>query len=344
MQFLYDLYQIDEVKGDITMKAIQMSEFGGPEVLVFTDIKEPTPQKNEVRVRLYAAGVNPNETYVRTGAYAFYIPTLPNTLGFDGAGIIDAIGSDVEHLKVGDRVFVAALLAERNTGTYAQKVVCDETCVNKLPSNISFKEGASLGIPALAAYRALFQRAKIKPDDVILIHGATGGVGILAVQMACSIGATVIGTAGTEKGKAMVMEAGAKYALNHLTEDNMDEILKLTDNKGPNVIIEFLANKNLVTDLKVIAQYGRIVIVGNRGDINLEPRLAMIKEADLLGMAIWNATAAEYKESLRAIEGLLESGVLHPQIGMEYSLEDARKAHIDIMSKNALGKMVLNID
>lgn len=326
------------------MKAIQMSEFGEPEVLKYKEIEEPVPGRDEVRVRLFAAGVNPNETYIRTGTYSFFVPDLPYTPGFDGAGIVDEVGEEVKHLKAGDRVFVAALLAKRNTGTYAQKVVCDANAVHILPASISYQEGASLGIPALTAYRALFHRAKVKPKDTVLIHGASGGVGSLAVQMAKSIGAVVIGTAGTADGKSLVEAAGADHAINHITEANMDEIISLTHNKGPDVIIEFLANKNLETDLKIIAPYGRIVVVGSRGEIMISPRAAMAKEADILGMALWNALPSEYKESLDSVEKLLRSGALKPMLGDVLPLKNAAQAHREILSKNSKGKMVLQID
>jgi len=324
------------------MKAIQIVEFGGPEVLKCAEVNEPNPAASEVRVKLFAAGVNPNETYIRTGTYSFYIPELPYTPGFDGAGIVDAIGEGVTHLNVGDRVFVAALLAKRNTGTYAQKVVCDANAVHRLPESISYEKGASLGIPALTAYRALFHRAKIKPGENVLIHGASGGVGLLAVQMAKGFGATVIGTASTDEGKALVKASGATHVLDHITEDSIDEIMSLTNDRGPDVIIEFLANVNLETDLKVIAPYGRIVVVGNRGSIEINPRLAMMKEADILGLALWNALPDEYQESLHAIEAFLESGILHPVIGDVLALEDAEKAHEQIIHNKAQGKIILS--
>jgi NADPH2:quinone reductase len=326
------------------MKAIQISTFGGPEVLKYTEVDDPIPAENEVRVRLFAAGVNPNETYVRTGTYSFYIPELPYTPGFDGSGVIDGVGEGVKHLKMGDRVFVAALLAKRNTGTYAQKVVCDANAVHKLPESISYQQGASLGIPALTAYRALFQRAKIKPGETVLVHGASGGVGLLAVQMAKGIGATVIGTASTEEGKSLVNASGAIHVLDHITEDSIHTLMSLTNNKGPDVIIELLANVNLETDLKIIAPYGRIVVVGNRGSLEINPRLAMMKEADILGLALWNALPDEYNESLHAIEAFLESGILHPEIGDTLPLKDAGQAHEQIVSQNAKGKMVLSIE
>jgi NADPH:quinone reductase len=325
------------------MKAIRINQFGDPSVLNYTDAAEPIPGSNEVRVRLYAAGVNPNDAYVRTGTYSFYIPELPYTPGFDGAGIVEAIGEGVEHLKTGDRVFVAALLAKKNTGTYSQKVVCDAEAVHLLPESVTYEEGAALGIPAMAAYRALFHRANIKADETVLIHGASGGVGLLAVQMAAGIGATVIGTASTEEGKSLVKAAGATYVVSHVKEDSFNELLTLTNGIGPDVIIESLANENLENDLKIIAPFGRIVIVGNRGSIEVNPRLAMIKEADILGMALWNAPAHEYNASLEGVAAFLKAGILKPIVGDELPLSDAVKAHEQILSKKARGKMVLTI-
>ncbi|EPY04687.1 quinone oxidoreductase [Paenibacillus alvei TS-15] len=326
------------------MKVIQIDKFGGPEVLQCAEVDEPIPASNEVRVRLFAAGVNPNETYIRTGTYSFYIPELPYTPGFDGAGVVDEIGEGVTHLQVGDRVFVTALLAKRNTGTYAQKVVCDANAVRRLPDSISYEQGASLGIPALTAYRALFHRAKIKPGETVLIHGASGGVGLLAVQMAKGLGATVIGTASSEEGKSLVKASGALHVLDHITEASIDKIMSLTHERGPDVIIEFLANVNLETDLKIIAPYGRIVVVGNRGSIEINPRAAMMKEADILGLALWNALSDEYEESLHALEAFLQSGILHPEIGDILALEDAKKAHEQITNNKARGKIILSID
>lgn len=325
------------------MKAIQVSQFGGPEVLNFIEVEEPVPGLNEVRVRLYAAGVNPNETYIRTGNYSL-VPELPYIPGFDGAGIVDSVGEGVEHIKEGDRVFVAALLAKKNTGTYAEKVVCDAGAVHKLPESISYQEGASLGIPAMTAYRALFHRAKIKPGETVLIHGASGGVGILAVQMATGIGASVIGTASTEEGKELVKNAGAVHAINHITESSFDDVLSITNGKGPDVIIEFLANVNLENDLKVIARNGRVVIVGNRGTLDFNPRLTMAKEADVLGTSLGNVKQEEYSESLQAVAAFLKSGLLKPIVGDELPLENARKAHELILTKTGRGKMVLVID
>lgn len=313
------------------MKAIQLSKFGEPEVLAYTDISEPVPSADEICVRLYSAGINPSEIYIRTGTYSLYTPDLPYTPGFDGAGVIDAVGENVQRLKKGDRVFIAALMAKKNTGTYAEKVVCDADVAHLLPDSFSFQEGAALGIPALTAYRALFHRSKIKAGETVLVHGASGGVGLLTVQMAAGIGATVIGTASTEEGKALVKSSGASFVLNHLEKESLDDVFSLTNGNGPDVIIEFLANANLEVDMKVIAPFGRIVVVGSRGTIEINPRIAMMKDSEMLGMTLWNTPEKEYNESLHGVTAFLQTGVLQPQIGKEFPLQNVKQAHQDIM-------------
>lgn len=325
------------------MKAIVVSKYGEPDVLELKEIEEGSPGEHEVKVKLYAAGVNPAEVYITTGNYNFYKPNLPFTPGFDGAGIVEEIGSKVSHVKEGDRVYIAGLLAKKNTGSYAQKIIIDSEVVHPLPDHVSFEEGASIGVPALAAFRALFQRANLKAGEVVLIHGASGGVGVLAVQMASAIGAKVIGTASTEEGRKLITDLGAEHALNHINQDNLQELLNLTDGKGPDVIIEMLANVNLQIDLEMINQYGRIVIVGNRGSLDFNPRMIMAKEADIKGMAIWNFRPEEYQEALSAIHGFLKSKLIKPIVGELIPLAEASRAQAEIIDSKSLGKMILKI-
>jgi NADPH:quinone reductase-like Zn-dependent oxidoreductase len=326
------------------MKAIQVTEFGGPEKLVFTDIEEVAAGKGEVCVRLYAAGVNPSDTYTLTGTYAFSVPQLPYTPGLDGAGIVESIGEEVTNVRVGDRVFIAALKVGNSTGTFAQKVVCDAASVHPLPEQVSFEQGAALGVPALTAYRALFQRACLKPGQTVLIHGASGGVGLQAVQMAKAHGAKVIGTASKPDGKKMVQQAGADIVIDHVTEATIEEVRALMDGNGPDVIIEFLANKNLETDLKLIAPFGKIVIIGNRGSIEINPRLAMQKECDILATALWNAPQDEYEQSIHGVIGMLTSGALRPVIGTTIPLQQASQGFEQLEKGIGNGKLVLTID
>ena len=325
------------------MRAIQMSNFGEADVLRLTEVPVPEPGPGEVRVRLHYAGINPAETYIRTGNYAFFKPELPYIPGFDGAGEVDAIGEGVIRLSPGDRVFIASLLAKRKTGTYAEFVVCDASAVHHLPQSISFAQGAAMGVPGHTAHRALFQRAHLQPGETVLVHGASGGVGSLAVQMARAHGAYVIGTAGNEEGLALLGKIGVHAAFNHSDPAHFAAIMAHTQGVGVDVIIEALANINLEHDAEILAMFGRIVVVGNRGSINFTPRHLMVKESAVLGMAIWNSPQAEFTASLAAMAAGLESGVLRPVVGREYDLADAAQAQVDILKQSARGKMVLKI-
>ncbi|UVS80250.1 NADPH:quinone reductase [Actinokineospora sp. UTMC 2448] len=318
------------------MRAIQVSRFGAEDVLVPTDLPLPEPAAGQVRVRLHAAGVNPADTYVRTGQYAFFTPPLPYTPGFDGAGVVDAVGPGVTSAAPGDRVFVSAL--GRSTGTYAEYVVADEPDVQPLPDSLSYAQGAAVGVPCATAWRALFQKAVLQPGETVLIHGASGGVGIPATQLARDAGATVIGTAGTCAGADLVLAAGAHHVLDHTSPGYLDKLAAL----APAVVVEMLADVNLAKDLEIIAPRGRIVVVGSRGSLDFTPRLTMRKEATIHGTALWNATAEESATALRAIGAKLRSGVLHPMVGTELPLDAAQEAHRRVLAPGSLGKMVLN--
>ena len=276
-----------------------------------------------MRVKLFAAGVNPADTYIRTGNYGFFKPTLPYTPGTDGAGVVEAVGEGVFRLKPGDRVFVAALLGKANTGAYAAAVVCDESVVHPLPETLSFEQGAALGVPAAAAYRALFHRGRLRPGETVLIRGASGGVGSLAVQMARNAGAFVAGSASTEEGREMVRGLGAQTVLDHSDPDAFDRAAR---ELAPDLIVEMLANENLARDLALVAKFGRVVVVGNRGSLDFNPRDAMAKEADVLGMAVWNAPPREYRESLCAIAAALAAGSLRPFVDRSFPLAEAARA------------------
>ena len=326
------------------MKAIQVTQFGGPEKLVFTDVEDVVAGKREVCVRLFAAGINPSDTYTLSGTYSFCTPQLPYTPGLDGAGIVESIGEEVTNVRIGDRVFIASLMRSNSTGTFAQKIVCAATLVHPLPDHVSFEQGAALGVPALTAYRVLFQRACLKPGQTVFIHGASGGVGLQVVQMAKSHGAKVIGTASKPEGKKMVQQAGADFVIDHVTEETIDDVLALMDEKGPDVIIEFLANKNLETDIKLIAPFGKIVIVGNRGSIEINPRFAMEKECDILATALWNAPKEEYEQSIQGVIAMLTSGTLRPIIGETLPLQKVSQGFEQLEKGIGNGKLVLKIN
>lgn len=318
------------------MKAISVREFGPPEVMRLEEVADPTPAAGQVVVKVAAIGVNPVDTYIRSGAYPLN-PKLPYTPGLDAAGVIAAVGPEVHHRRVGQRVYVARSLA----GTYAEQVLCKEFQTYPLPDGISFGQGAAIGVPYGAAYRALFQRAHAQAGETVLVHGASGGVGIAAVQLARAAGLRVIGTAGYEPGRRLVLEQGAHHVLNHHEAGYLDRIGELTCGKGIDVVLEMLANVNLDKDLGIVATGGRIVVVGSRGRIEIDPRGAMGKEASIMGMTLFNASEKELASMHAAFGAGLANGTLRPIVSREIPLAEAARAHHEVIEASTLGKIVL---
>lgn len=318
------------------MKAIRVNEFGPPEVMKIEEAPDPVPGAGEVVVKVAAAGVNPVDTYIRSGMYRPDLK-LPYTPGHDAAGIISAVGPDVKHRRIGERVYVARSLS----GTYAEQVLCKEFQTHRLPDGISFGQGAAIGVPYGAAYRALFQRAHALAGETVLVHGASGGVGIAAVQLARAAGMTVIGTAGDKNGLELVEAQGAHHLLNHHSQGYLDKISELTCGKGVDVVLEMLANVNLDKDLGVIGAGGRIVVVGSRGRIEIDPRGAMAKEATILGMTVFNASEKELESMHAAFYAGLANSTLRPVVSREIPLSMAATAHHAVMEASTLGKIVL---
>jgi len=318
------------------MKAIRVHEFGAPQVMKLEDVPDPKPAAGQVVVRVHAAGVNPVDTYVRSGAYARK-PSLPYTPGSDGAGVVESVGEGVKRLKAGDRVYLAGALG----GTYAEKTLCLESQAYALPPNISFAQGAGVWVPYGTAYRALFQLADSKPPDVVLVHGASGGVGTAAVQLARAAGMTVIGTAGSDKGKELVRKEGAHHVLDHNAADFTEKLMSLTGNRGADVILEMLANKNLGKDLQLVAPAGKVIIVGSRGTVEVNPRDAMMREARVIGLMLFAATEREVAGIHAALFAGMENGTLRPVVGQEIPLADAPRAHEAVLAAGAYGKIVL---
>ena len=318
------------------MKAIRVSDFGGPEVLRVQEVPDPKPERGQVLVRVKAVGVNPVDTYIRSGAYARK-PSLPYTPGTDAGGVVEAVGPDVKRFKVGDRVYTNGTI----TGASAELALCDPLRVHFLPPKISFAQGAALGVPYATAYRSLFQRAHAQPAETVLVHGASGGVGMASVQLARAAGLTVIGSAGTDKGRALVLEQGAHHVVDHRAPDYVDRIMAITEGRGVDLIMEMLANVNLAKDLTMLSPGGRVVVIGNRGTIEINPRDAMAREAAILGMILWGATEPELTSVHAALVAGLENGALRPIIGQELPLAEAPRAHQRVLEPGAYGKIVL---
>ena len=316
------------------MKAIRVHKFGGPEVLQLDEVADPKAGPGQVLVEIKAAGVNPVDTYIRSGNYAM-LPQLPYVPGADGAGVVKALGDGVSRLKAGDRVWVA-----RQAG-YASLVAAEASMVHPLPAALSFGQGAAVGVPYGTAYRGLHHKGHAKAGETLLVHGASGGVGIAAVQLGVAHGMTVIGTGGTDRGRKLVAEQGAHHVLDHTSPDYTKRLLELTGNKGADVILEMLANVNLQKDIDVVARFGRIVVIGNRGTIEINPRGTMGKDASIHGLSLWNATPAELGEIMAAIGAGLANGTLRPVVGKEFPLAEAAAAQKAVLEPGAYGKIVL---
>jgi len=318
------------------MRAIRVREHGGPGVLRLEEVPDPVPGPDEVVVAIRAAGVNPVETYLRAGTH-YRAASFPYTPGSDGAGVVEAAGPGVDRPRPGDRVYTAGSLS----GTYAEKALCRADEVHPLPERCSFPQGAALHVPYATAWRALHGKARALPGETVLVHGGTGGVGIAAVQIARAAGLTVIATGGTARGLEAALREGAHHALDHGSPGYLDEVLGLTGGRGPGILLEMRADLNLARDLEIAAKGGRVVVIGSRGRIEIDPRAAMGRDLAVLGMSLYNAPREELLATHREIVKGLEAGILRPLVGAEMPLADAPRAHERILEPGALGKIVL---
>ena len=318
------------------MKAIRVIEFGGPEAMTLEEVPNPAPDAGQVCVTVRAVGVNPVDTYIRSGTYHIK-PPLPYTPGKDGAGVVETVGDGVSDIRVGDRVYMAGSI----TGAYAEKALCEQNQVYPLAGHLSFAQGAGVHVPYAAAYHALFHRAGARPGQTVLVHGATGGVGLAAVQLARAHGLGVIASGGSPEGAALLREQGVSQVIDHTRDGYRDDIMALTNGRGVDVILEMLANVNLGTDLPLLAMNGCVVVIGSRGPVEINPRDAMQRNASIRGMILTNCTPDETAEIHSALVAGLENRTLNPVVGMEFPLSEAAEAHRRVLESKAYGKIVL---
>lgn len=316
------------------MQVIEVKEFGTPEVLKLAERPTPRPGKGQLVIRVEAIGVNPVETYIRAGNYP-RLPELPYVPGGNVAGTVADLGPDVHGWQVGDRVYSAATLS----GAYAEMALCTVDQVFELAENLSYSQGAAIGVPAATAWRGLFIRGAGKKGERVLIHGASGSVGQAAVQLAAGAKMTVFGTAGSREGCDLVARLGAA-SYNHNHPDYAATMLQATGN-GFDLILEMLANKNLQQDLELLAPGGRVVVIGSRGKIEIDPRTTMGKEADIRGLAIFNSSREEMVKTHQGLADAISAGILAPLVAREMDLADAALAHELVMKDGNCGKIVL---
>ncbi len=328
--------KLGESESQGVMSAIVVHEFGAPGVMRLQHMPVPVAGPNQVLVRLHAVGVNPVDTYIRAGSYGA-LPALPYTPGMDGAGIVEV--SHVAEFCAGDRVYVGRSVS----GTYAQYVLCNAGQVHRLPEELTFAQGAALHVPYWTALRALVFKARSEYARSVLIHGGSGGVGLAAIQIAKALGFQVIATAGTEQGLELLRACGADHALNHHDPEMVESVRQLTGypKGGVDIILEMLANVNLEKDLSMLAMGGEVVVIGNRGRIEINPRDLMIRESTVTGMSLLNATADQCQELARRMDLLMRRGVIRPVVREELALGQAAKALELVMQSGAGGKIVL---
>lgn len=318
------------------MKAIIVHEFGGPEVLRLEEVPTPKPSAGQALVRVHAVGVNPYDTYMRAGTYAIK-PPLPYTPGSDGAGVVEAVGYGVTKVKPGDRVYIAKTV----TGAYAECALVLESQLHPLPANVTFSQGAGVWVPYGTAYHALFHAAQAHASETVLIHGASGGVGIAGVQLARALGLIVFGTASSSKGLDLVRREGAHQAFDHRKLGYLDEIMKATGGRGVDIVLEMAAHVNLANDMKLLATNGRIIVIGNRGEITINPRDLMSRRGSIHGFTLWAITPAEDADIHAGLIAGLENGTLRPVVAKELPLAETARAHQEILERGAAGKIVL---
>ena len=324
------------------MKAIRVHDFGPPGVMKLEDVPDPKAGPGEVVVRVRAVGVNPVDTYIRNGAYSKSM-SLPYTPGSDAAGVVEAVGGGVAGVKAGDRVYTSGTTAAGYNGAYAELAACRAAQVHPLPEKVTFPQGAAVNVPYATAYRALFFRARAVPGETVLVHGGSGGVGVAAIQIAKAHGFTVIATGGTDRGRKLAKDEGADHVLDHKSSGYLDQLTALTGGRGVDVILEMLSNVNLGKDLTVLAKFGRVVVIGCRGTVEINPRDTMMRDAAILGIALANGPDAEIASIHAALVAGLANGTLRPVVGRELPLKDAPRAHEAVMEPGSYGKIVLTV-
>lgn len=319
------------------MRSIVYREYGGPEVLEVATVSKPEPRPGEVLVEVDAIGVNPTETYPREGLGS--VP-LPRTPGGDVAGRVVAVGPGVQAFEVGDRVFGTGLQNDRQ-GTYAEYVPARVERLAPLPDAVSSVDAAAIGVVGVTAWQALVDVARVRPTDRVLVHGGSGGVGHVAVQLAGLAGGDVVATAGTERARERVRELGADATVDYADPDLADAIAVAMDGHGMDVILDHRVGDYLQLDIDVSATGGRIVGIGSpRDDCRIDGLLpALTKDVTVHFVSMSNTP--ELPSVLERLATLLADDRLTVDIAREFDLADASEAHRTLESDHFVGKLVL---
>uniref|UniRef100_A0A8D8SXT4 Quinone oxidoreductase n=2 Tax=Cacopsylla melanoneura TaxID=428564 RepID=A0A8D8SXT4_9HEMI len=325
------------------MYAVQCKRWGEPKVLELTRVNKPPPcQPDEVLVKVVAAGINPVETYIRSGQYPT-LPELPAILGTEVSGVVEQVGAGVTHVQVGDKVFGKPILGK---GGYSQYAKLKKLDVYHMPPQLSFSEAAVLYVSYFTAYRALHFKAQMKPGEWVLVHGATGGVGSAAIQIAKAHGLKVVAFAGTDSGKQYVESLGADVGINYNDIGCYDLAIQSIGGKKFDIVLEPFSNVMLANDLTMINKRGRICVVGSRGQIHVNPRGFMQTEVQIYGVSLLSQTPEEGRHTAAILTRGAAEGWVKPNLNHEFFLDELPDAHKAIMKPGShRGKLVVsNID
>ncbi|MCZ6632885.1 MAG: quinone oxidoreductase [bacterium] len=320
------------------MKAIRVHQTGGPEVLTLDDIPTPEPGAGEVLVKIEAAGLNFIDTYHRTGLYPL---DLPIPLGLEGSGIVEAVGTDVGDLQIGDAVAWSSI-----AGSYAEYIAAPEESVVKLPEGVATKSGAAVMLQGMTAHYLAHSTYPLKEGDTCLIHAAAGGVGLLLVQMAKKCGARVFGTTSTPEKADLAKGAGADEIILYTEQDFEAEVQRLTDGQGVNVVYDSVAKATWEKSINSLRPRGYMVFFGNAsGPVPpIDPLLLSQKGSIFVTrptLGHYTATREEFLSRTQDIFSWIQSGQLNVHIGEEHPLEQAAEAHRRLEGRQTTGKVLI---
>jgi NADPH:quinone reductase len=319
------------------LKAIQVKEYGGPEVLDLVDLDVPEPSLGQVRVEIRAAGVNYIDTYHRTGFYPLDLPFVP---GQEAAGYVHAVGDGVEELKEGDRVAYAP-----QTGSYAQYRVLQADRVVKLPDTVSFELGAAVMLQGMTAHYLAYDTVPLRKGDTVLIHAAAGGVGLLLVQIARRLGARVIGTAGSEEKAERARKRGASEMIIYTEKDFLEEVMRLTDGEGVDVVYDSVGRTTIDKSLECLRVRGTLVSFGQSSGAVPPFELRKLSKRSLyltrptLGQYI--EKRADLRRRTNDLFRWISEQKLDVRIDSTFPLEKAADAHRKLESRESSGKILL---
>jgi NADPH2:quinone reductase len=324
------------------MKAVLCKAYGGPDDLVLEEIASPTVGDGEVRIAVHAAGVNFPDILLIENKYQFK-PELPFSPGLEAAGEVVEVGAGVSRVGPGDRVMVTC-----GHGGFAEEVVAAEQSVFQLPDEVSYEAAAGFPIAYGTTYHALVERADLKAGEVLVVHGAAGGVGLTAVEMGKMMGATVIGTVGSDAKMDIVRQTGADHVINYSDESIRDRVKELTGDRGADVIYDPVGGDAFDQSMRCIAWGGRLLVVGfASGRIpELRANLVLLKGCQVVGV-FWGSFSQRFPDKNRAnFERLLAwcaEGKLKPHISMRFALPDAGQALKALISRKATGKVLVTV-